>query len=480
MSKVQELMDKTYNNMVENLNRFGKCFVVRPTGFGKTTMMVRLMKNYKNVLFLYPTNIIADVVRKKYDDGLNNVSFMSYLGFVKADVECLSGFDLVICDEAHRLGAEKTYENLKKMMELYKDTCHFVGLTATPNRMDKFDVAYELFNGYDVFKYTLHDAITDGIVRKLYVDYMSYGYKSDADLYIKETEAKLGVKLDSDLKEFISSRKEREAKKIFGRDISIRNTCTKYLKDTSYMKFICFFPSKYVLGKISEEIVYDFQNAFPDHEINTLTITSDEKYRGNVTKLDDLIPKSNTIDLIFCIDMLNMGYHVGDLSGIVMYRSTDSSIIYLQQIGRCISTVEEDDTPKVVFDYVDNINRQACFYCPSTVSGEKRVLTQRELEESNVITESDIVAVGKMASYRELYNKIEGEIERELCKRAYWKWKQFGGGKDRPDVKIKTFCILYGVEYEDVLNFMGIKDIYDEVDESTKVPDEVLNLTGTL
>ena len=478
-SKVQALRDKTYNNMVDNLSKYGKCFVVRPTGFGKTTMMIRLMKNYKKVLFLYPTNIVADTLRKKYEKDVSNVTFMSYLGLLGVSLEDLAEYDLIVCDEAHRLGADRTRDALKSAMEKYKDTCHFVGLTATPNRMDKFDVLLELFDGVDVFKYTLHDGIEDGIFKKLYIDYMSYGYKYDAEIKIKESEKALGVKLDDGLKDYIASRTEREAQKIFGRAESIKRTCTEYLENTSYMKFICFFPNKFVLAKISKEVSYDFKKAFPDHEINTLTITSDSEYCNNVNKLDDLVPRENSIDLIFCIDMLNMGYHVSDLSGVVMYRSTDSSIIYLQQIGRCISTVDEDTSEKVVFDYVDNINRQACFVCPSTDKHEKRNLTQREMEDSNIITESDILAIGRMADYKLLYNKIEGEIVDELSKRAYWKWRQYGGGKTRPDVPIEPFCMLYGVKLQDVYGTLGIEDIYDNVDIKTKVPDEILNLTGT-
>ena len=36
--------------------------------------------------------------------------------------------------------------------------------------------------------------------------------------------------------------------------------------------------------------------------------------------------------------MLNEGLHVEDISGVIMLRPTDSRIIYLQQLGRALSS----------------------------------------------------------------------------------------------------------------------------------------------
>ena len=48
--------------------------------------------------------------------------------------------------------------------------------------------------------------------------------------------------------------------------------------------------------------------------------------------------KSEHIKLLYSIDMLNEGVHVEDISGVIMARPTDSRIVYLQQLGRILSS----------------------------------------------------------------------------------------------------------------------------------------------
>lgn len=50
--------------------------------------------------------------------------------------------------------------------------------------------------------------------------------------------------------------------------------------------------------------------------------------------------------------MLDEGFHFSDLTGIVMYRKTQSPIKYIQQIGRCMSVDNENDM--FVLDLVGN------------------------------------------------------------------------------------------------------------------------------
>ena len=66
-------------------------------------------------------------------------------------------------------------------------------------------------------------------------------------------------------------------------------------------------------------------------------------------KKDDL-----TIDLIFSINMLNVGYHVDSITGLVFKRWTASNQIYYQQLGRCLSSAS--DIIPVVFDFVNALD----------------------------------------------------------------------------------------------------------------------------
>lgn len=46
---------------------------------------------------------------------------------------------------------------------------------------------------------------------------------------------------------------------------------------------------------------------------------------------------SGHLKLLFCIDLLNEGVHVGDVSGVILLRPTAFPTLYLQQIGRSLS-----------------------------------------------------------------------------------------------------------------------------------------------
>ena len=62
-------------------------------------------------------------------------------------------FDYIVIDEAHRTGAA----SYQKIMDFFKPK-FFLGMTATPNRTDGYDV-FALFNHVIAFQITLQDAL---------------------------------------------------------------------------------------------------------------------------------------------------------------------------------------------------------------------------------------------------------------------------------------------------------------------------------
>ena len=63
---------------------------------------------------------------------------------------------------------------------------------------------------------------------------------------------------------------------------------------------------------------------------------------------------SDSLKLLFSINMLNEGLHVDDIDGVIMLRSTNSRIIYFQQLGRALS-VGHSKKP-LIFDFVSNLS----------------------------------------------------------------------------------------------------------------------------
>ena len=162
-------------------------------------------------------------------------------------------------------------------------------------------------------------------------------------------------------------------------------------KFPEYMRFMVFAPDRASLsekritdkqefGGLVKETLRDFKRAFGrfGYKIRFIIVSSYNKQETENVKLID--PKDNvikignkvvniqdeedvviqekpmTIDLIFSINMLNVGYHVNNITGLVLKRWTGSNQIYYQQIGRCLSS--DSDNKAIIFDFVKSIDNR--------------------------------------------------------------------------------------------------------------------------
>lgn len=373
--KSNELRKRTYDDMLRVLRSDGRCAVIRPTGFGKTWILTKLLKSgiYKHPLYVYPAEVVRGAVRRFYyddyipsDNEVPGVEFMTNAKFsrLKGDDIINVGLkhDIIILDECHRMGGEKFGANLDRLLDSFPKL-HLLGATATPDRTDAIDILGRYFGESHVFEYTIHDAFLDGILQSPYYIYCAYARpEENFEIIKKDWKANLD-RVDDDrdklaLADDLRSR-HLEAADFYNMERAIRRNCDRFV-DTDYMKFIVFFSRIETLHANKDKVTDWFRRAYPDHDIKTLTISSETKQTtANVKKLDRLTYRENGIDLIFAIDMLNLGYHVDSLTGIVMYRGTSSNIIYLQELGRVLST--GTDRPAIVFDVVDNLHNNAMY-----------------------------------------------------------------------------------------------------------------------
>ena len=180
--------------------------------------------------------------------------------------------------------------------------------------------------------------------------------------------------LPSDIMEYISKKdnhlKDYEKKYIADKINSIPDISTliggtvtdRNRYGLRYMKFIIFFASS---AELNNYISRDrqsktmmgrwFEQAFPGYKVFEASLHTGKGTQG-VTKIkaEDLgkfKPTEGVIDLIYCVDQLNMGYHVDNITGVILMRNTESASVYNQQIGRCCSVRAENNT--VMIDIVD-------------------------------------------------------------------------------------------------------------------------------
>ena len=399
-----ELGEKTHKETRNLLNKTGRALIIRPTGFGKTRLLVNLAKEYskkenkKRILYIYPLNIIKTEIfrNEKYmSDGIleENVDFCSYQELtLKNNKESdnywyarLKGkYSLIILDEVHRAGADgfmQIYDSITQLLGPNK--IHLVGATATPNRMmdtEDDNIATKIFENNEISSLTLADVIAAGIMKPpLYGKSM---YNTDdlvkllGSKVAKNSRYKENKLSNSGIQLLLS----RYLKDVCGAEEFIINSLEQAdynLRKETYFKFIIFFKDIADVEERGPIVERWFKDAFniivkkryglrseykvkshfltssdPNGQLRRLADEENRNYYSKTDALNSINREDRTIDLLMTVNMINMGYHVEDISGIVMLRGTKSEVIYYQQIGRCLSVLS--DKRPIILDFVQN------------------------------------------------------------------------------------------------------------------------------
>ena len=219
----------------------------------------------------------------------------------------------------------------------------------------------------------------------------------------------------------------------------VRNAVTEVVPDRvqcgKYMRFLAFYQNTSDMIKFHDKINQAFIDAFniggKDSvftKLNTSYVLSpDEKLddasipRSGVniiTKRDEELKKNpslcvGNIDIIHSINMLNMGYHVGHVTGVVIKRSTKSEIIYYQQIGRCMSIKAK--TNPIIIDFA-NADAELFSGTHDTVREEAAATIREFIETCNTSEDYDTTnAVYKLVNM----NISDGIISDDLLEYLY-------------------------------------------------------------
>jgi hypothetical protein len=113
---------------------------------------------------------------------------------------------------------------------------------------------------------------------------------------------------------------------------------------------------------------------------------------------------SKHLKLLFCIDMLNEGVHVEDITGVILFRPTISPIIYKQQIGRALSA-NKNNQP-LIFDIVNNIEN---LYSIGTITEEMEQALRIYNIDGDAIRERFKI-IDETRDCRELFNQLQDTL----------------------------------------------------------------------
>ena len=133
----------------------------------------------------------------------------------------------------------------------------------------------------------------------------------------------------------------------------------------------------------------------------------------SVEQLANLQKSPNTIDLVYSINMLNEGYHIDNITGIVLLRPTQSPIVYTQQVGRCMQ-VGVEHSP-IVFDFVSNISIHTLFdFTPVKTQKTLELTVEEQLDKLNEISAANITLIDNVAPVKAIIKKMEASLPNSI------------------------------------------------------------------
>lgn len=326
-----------------------KALVVLATGLGKTFLSIFdvLQTKSNKVLFIVHVGEILKKTRNSFEEVMPERA--KEMGFfmasdkentqkiVFATIQTLTidknlnqfnpdYFDYIILDETHHLAAP----SYKKVFKYFKPK-FFLGLTATPNRMDQQDIL-PYYNNNLAFEIGQDEAIKKGFLTNLHYK----GFKDDVDyskIYWN------GFRYDtSDLNKTLMIDK----------------------RDTAVIKkFKEFAPKLKTIGFcVSTEHADWCADKFNQHGIKAVAIHSNLDYSDekiNIKSRDEIVKKfeNNECQIAFVVNIFNEGIDIPDVECILLLRPTESTTILTQQIGRGLR-ISPGKKEVLVLDFIGN------------------------------------------------------------------------------------------------------------------------------
>ena len=304
-----------------------RALVVIGTGLGKTTTALAYIRKYgMRALVLGPNNVItqawdkeSDVDAYTYQWFMNNYKTIDY-----------SKYGVMICDEAHHCAAPRWGEGIRYALD--NNLIKVIGLTATPKEnKDKknLETSRQFFQNHVCEGF----AVLDGIEREIIHDFSYVGAIYDTS-NIKEKYADISDKT------------------LLGElDLALNNTPTIKTIIAKHMpsnkrKGIIFVSNIDAMGE-AEEIM---RNIYPNTEYrrmhSRMPYNEVEETREWFQNADE--------GYLLAVNMISEGAHYKGVNTIIMFRRTQSSLVFNQQLGRIITLARDEDPHAIVFDLVNN------------------------------------------------------------------------------------------------------------------------------
>ena len=333
---------------LESLRSYAKRgLLISATGTGKTYLSGFDVKNVRaeRVLFIAHRKTILSKAKETFETIIKDKKMGIYDGrigeedYIFAMIQTMSKkehlekfpkdyFDYIIIDEVHHGGA-KSYQSLIN----YFTPKFMLGMTATPERGDNFDI-YELFHHNIAYEIRLHDALREELLCPFHYFGIS-DIEVDGELITEKTAIKK-LTADERVNHII------EKSRFYG-----------YSGDKLHGLIF--------VSRVEEAI--ELTEKMKSRGIRCEVLTgedSDSKREKTILDLEE-----GKIEYIITVDIFNEGVDIPCINQVILLRPTESSIVYIQQLGRGLRKYEGKEYV-VILDFIGNYEKN--FLIPVAVS----------------------------------------------------------------------------------------------------------------
>lgn len=391
-----------------------KALLISATGTGKTYLSAFAVKkaNPKRLLFLAHREQILKQACKTFAKIIPDIQYgilsANHKDFHKpylfATINMLNKeenltqftpthFDYIIIDETHRAGANSYLKILN-----YFQPQFLLGMTATPERTDGFDI-YQLFDHNIAYEIRLNQAMQENLL-------CPFHYFGITDITVDDQE----INDNSTFNDLTTD----------ARVTHIINQSKCYGFSGERLRGLIF------CSQIEEAQI--LSQKFNERGFNTIALSgkdSQETRTNGIHKLEQK-ERSTGLDYIFTVDIMNEGIDIPAINQIIMLRPTKSAIIFVQQLGRGLRKYPQKDYV-VILDFIGNYQNN--FMIPIALSGDtsynKDNIRHYVAEGNRFIFGSSTIHFDKIARQK-IYQAIDSAklSDTALLKNEYLQLKQ--------------------------------------------------------
>ena len=434
----QEMLDQLEVERVVHGRR--RNLLVAATGTGKTVVaaldyrrLAAAAPTLPGLLFIAHRREILQQSLRTYREVLGDANFGElYVDGLRperwehvfASVQSLSAYGItnvpagayriVVIDEFHHAEA-KTYRRILDHL----NPRELLGLTATPERGDGLDVR-SFFGGRTAAELRLWDALKADLLTPFH-------YFAVADgMDMTRVDWKAGAYDTGELSNLFTGNDARAR-------IVLKAVRDK-VADLSAMKALAFC--------VSRDHARYMTRVFNDAGIKSATVLGDTASGDRDTAVKDL--REGAVQVVFTVDVFNEGVDVPAINTVLFLRPTESSTVFLQQLGRGLRRAK-DKAVLTALDFVGHHRKEFRFDQRfRAMTGSTRAALERDIEQGFPFLPAGTQIVLDHQSQKLVLDNIKSQVTK--------RWPNITSElRAHPTDDLGTFLDDSGVELSDVI-----------------------------